>query len=75
MRKKPGPPPLPFLDNLKPRAVNLDDDTVKMALVLGGGNMSQGVRGAVRLAYRQRQSEPEKPADMKASEAQRAGKE
>lgn len=56
MNRKSGPPPLPFLDNLKMRAVSLDDDTVKLARLLGNGNASAGIREAVRVAYRLRQS-------------------
>lgn len=55
-RRKPGPAPFPFLEGLKARSVNLDDDTVALAKVLGDGNVSAGLREAVRVAYRLRQS-------------------
>lgn len=54
-RKKPGPKPLPFLDGMRPRTVYLDDDTITMAKVLGNGNVSAGLREAVRTEFKRYQ--------------------
>lgn len=48
----PGPKTEPFVDEVKPRTVSLDDMTIDMAKVLGGdGNHSRGIRAAVRYAF------------------------
>jgi hypothetical protein len=51
---KPGPKVEPFLDHatIKARTVSLDDLTLDMAKVLAGnGNVSKGLRLAVRFAF------------------------
>lgn len=48
---RPGPKTEPYLDGLRPRTVTFDDRTEEMARVLGNGNVSLGLREAVRFTY------------------------
>lgn len=48
---RPGPKTEPYLDGLRPRTVTFDDRTDEMARVLGNGNVSLGLREAVRFTY------------------------
>ena len=57
MKRKTGPKVEPHLGELKPRTVMLDDRTVDLANVLGH-NVSDGIRKAVRTAYKVYQREP-----------------
>lgn len=57
-RRKPGPKVDPRLGELTRQTLTLDAATVRMAKVLGK-NLSDGVRRAVRTAYRTYQNEPE----------------
>jgi post-segregation antitoxin (ccd killing protein) len=50
-RRKPGPKVDPKLGALERHTMTLDRDTVRMAKVLGK-NVSDGIRNAVRTAYR-----------------------
>lgn len=58
MSRRPGPKVDPHLGVLKPRSVMLDDRTVEIAQVLGD-NVSDGLRRAVRTAYKVYQRSPE----------------
>lgn len=57
MTKKRGPKVDPHLGELRPRTVMLDDRTVDLAQVLGE-NTSDGIRRAVRTAYKVYQRTP-----------------
>lgn len=63
---KPGPKTEPFLDGTRARTVSLDELTVRMAKAIDHeGNLSRGIRVAVRHAYEQYQRDrfnPGKPS-------------
>lgn len=60
-KRKPGPRTERLLGPLKAHTVGLDELTVKKALALGGDNLSQGLREAVRVAYDRYQRTPDEP--------------
>lgn len=59
-RRKPGPKVDPQLGELTRQTLTLDEGTLRMARVFGK-NLSDGVRNAVRVAYRAYQNEPDDP--------------
>lgn len=58
-KRKPGPRTERLLGELTPATVGLDELTRKKALVLGKGNLSCGLREAVRTAYDRYQRTPD----------------
>ena len=50
-RNKPGPKPQIGGEPMKRTEVTIDDKTRRLLLVLGGGNLSLGVRKAADVAY------------------------
>lgn len=56
---KRGPKIDPALEPPKRRNLNLDDLTVTMLEVVGGGNVSEGARRAARLAFAAYQLTPD----------------
>ena len=57
--KKRGPKPM-FGQPMKRQQITIDEMTRRKLLVLGGDNLSEGVRVAADRAYERYQSEPEK---------------
>lgn len=62
MKRKPGPKLEDGIGEVKPRDVLLDDTSVEMLKVLGGGKLSRGIRHAARVAYKAYQAEPDPQA-------------
>lgn len=50
-RRKPGRKPIVHGQPMKRRLVHLNDMEDRMARVLGDGNLSAGIRKAIRVAY------------------------
>ena len=49
------------VDEVRRREVCLDELSVTMLKVVGGGNLSRGIRHAARVAFKQYQLEPDEP--------------
>lgn len=62
LKQKTGRKLEPGIDEVRRREVSLDDLSVTMLEVVGGGNLSRGVRLAARVAFKAYQQEPDEPA-------------
>ena len=66
---KRGPKIDPFLGELKPLTILVDDLTRTRLGVVGGGNLSHGAREAARVAYDRYQATPDSPMPTLATSA------
>lgn len=69
MANKRGPKTDPMLGDLKQRTVMLDDLTLDMLRVVGGGNVSNGIRIAARREYQRYQAMTDTPTEPDAARA------
>lgn len=60
-RMKRGPKTDPLTGELAPLSILVDDLTRERLRVVGGGNLSRGVREAARIAYDRYQATPDSP--------------
>lgn len=58
MANKPGPKVDPSVGPLEPKTVLLDDLAIRQLLVIGGGNLSNGIRKAARGEFKRYQTAP-----------------
>ena len=51
-KKRTGKPRI-YKDRMMVYSITIDEDTIKMALVAGDGNLSRGIRELVKIGYEQ----------------------
>lgn len=66
---KPGPKPKHADGSVTPTSVTIDDMTRRRLLVLGRGNLSEGIRAAAAVAYHRYQVSPDSRNDLHAEVA------